>query len=248
MSDAAALLQLTSIRAGYGRAEVLHDIDLTVGEGELVAVIGANGAGKSTLLKAIVGLVPVRSGTIAYRGARVPMPRPERLVRKGLALVPEGRMLFGPMTVRDNLELGAYGAGRERRAVIGRALARVNALFPVLEERADQRAETLSGGEQQMLAVGRALMSEPRLLLLDEPSLGLAPLVIAEIFSALDELRAQGVTILLVEQDARLALRHADRGSVMRTGRVVLEGPADDLLADESVRTIYLGAWRQEGS
>ena len=167
-------------------------------------------------------------------------------MRDGLALVPEGRLLFGPMTVRENLELGAYGAGRERRAVTARAIARVNALFPVLEERADQPAETLSGGEQQMLAVGRALMSEPRLLLLDEPSLGLAPLVIAEIFSALDELRAQGVTILLVEQDARLALRHADRGSVMRTGRVVLEGPAADLLADESVRTIYLGAWHQE--
>ncbi len=225
---------------------MLHDIDLTVGEGELVTVIGANGAGKSTLLKAIVGLVPVRSGTITYRGARVPAPRPERLVRDGLALVPEGRLLFGPMTVRENLELGAYGAGRERRAVTERALARVNALFPVLEERADQPAETLSGGEQQMLAVARALMSEPRLLLLDEPSLGLAPLVIAEIFAALDELRAQGVTILLVEQDARLALRHADRGSVMRTGRVVLEGPAADLLADESVRTIYLGAWHQE--
>jgi len=248
MADAGALLELSSVRAGYGRAEVLHDIDLTVREGEIVAVIGANGAGKSTLLKAIVGLVPVRAGTISYRGARVPAPRPERLVRDGLALVPEGRLLFGPMSVRENLELGAYGAGRERRAVTERALARVNALFPVLEERADQAAETLSGGEQQMLAVARALMSEPRLLLLDEPSLGLAPLVIAQIFAALDELRAQGVTILLVEQDARLALRHADRGSVMRTGRVVLEGPAADLLADETVRTIYLGAWHQEGS
>ncbi len=248
MSESSALLELTSVRAGYGHAEVLHDIDLTVGEGELVAVIGANGAGKSTLLKTIVGLVPVRSGTIAYRGARVAVPRPERLVRQGLALVPEGRLLFGPMTVRENLKLGAYGAGRDRRAVTARARGRVNTLFPILEERADQPAETLSGGEQQMLAVGRALMSEPRLLLLDEPSLGLAPLVIAEIFSALDGLRAQGVTILLVEQDARLALRHADRGSVMRTGRVVLEGPASDLLADESVRTIYLGAWHQEGS
>jgi len=248
MSDAAPLLELSAVRAGYGRAEVLHDIDLTVGEGELVAVIGANGAGKSTLLRTIVGLVPIRSGTIAYRGARISSPRPERLVRNGLALVPEGRLLFGPMTVRENLELGAYATGRERRAVTQRALARVNTLFPVLEERAAQPAETLSGGEQQMLAVGRALMSEPRLLLLDEPSLGLAPLVISEIFSALDELRAQGVTILLVEQDARLALRHADRGSVMRTGRVVLQGSASDLLADESVRTIYLGAWHQEGS
>jgi branched-chain amino acid transport system ATP-binding protein len=245
-SAAAPLLELKAIRAGYGKAEVLHDVDLTVGAGELVAVIGANGAGKSTLLKTIVGLVPLRSGTISYRGVRVAAPRPERLVRDGLALVPEGRLLFGPMTVRDNLELGAYGAGRERRAVVQRGLERVSALFPVLEERAAQPAETLSGGEQQMLAVARALMSEPKLLLLDEPSLGLAPLVIAEIFSALDALRAQGVTILLVEQDARLALRHADRGSVMRTGRVVLEGPAADLLADETVRTIYLGAWHQE--
>ncbi|HEX5640986.1 MAG TPA: ABC transporter ATP-binding protein, partial [Thermoleophilia bacterium] len=197
MSEAATLLELTSIRAGYGHAEVLHDIDLTVGEGELIAVIGANGAGKSTLLKAIVGLVPIRSGTIAYRGARIAAPRPERLVRKGLALVPEGRLLFGPMTVRENLELGAYGVGRDRRAVAERALARVNALFPVLEERAGQPAETLSGGEQQMLAVGRALMSEPRLLLLDEPSLGLSPLLTTEIFRAIVRINEeQGTTIL----------------------------------------------------
>jgi branched-chain amino acid transport system ATP-binding protein len=156
-------------------------------------------------------------------------------------------MLFGPMSVRENLELGAYGAGRKRRSASAEALGTVHALFPVLEERSSQPAETLSGGEQQMLAVARALMSRPRLLLLDEPSLGLAPKVIGEIFAALDALRAQGVTILLVEQDARLALKHADRGYVMRTGRVVLEGSAGDLLADETVRTIYLGAWRGEG-
>jgi branched-chain amino acid transport system ATP-binding protein len=247
MAECAALLELRALRAGYGHAEVLHGIDLEVGEGELVTVIGANGAGKSTLLKAIVGLVAIRAGTVTYRGARVATPRPERLVRDGLALVPEGRMLFGPMSVRENLELGAYGAGRARRSAIESAMDGVHALFPVLEERSSQPAETLSGGEQQMLAVGRALLSRPRLLLLDEPSLGLAPKVIAEIFSALDELRAQGVTILLVEQDASLALRHADRGYVMRTGRVVLEGPSSDLLADESVRTIYLGAWHEEG-
>lgn len=247
MPEPGRLLELSAVRAGYGRAEVLHGIDLAVGEGELVTVIGANGAGKSTLLKTIVGLVGVRAGTVTYRGARLATPRPERLVRSGLALVPEGRMLFGPMTVRENLELGAYGAGRERRSAVAEALERVHAHFPVLAERSGQPAETLSGGEQQMLAVGRALMSRPRLLLLDEPSLGLAPRVIAEIFSVLDELRVQGVTILLVEQDARLALRHADRGYVMRTGRVVLEGPSRDLLADESVRTIYLGAWHGEG-
>ena len=247
LPEPAPLLELGALRAGYGHVEVLHGIDLTVGEGELVAVIGANGAGKSTLLKAIVGLVHVDSGTVTYRGARVGAPRPERLVRDGLALVPEGRMLFGPMSVRENLELGAYGAGRERRTAIAEGLQRVHALFPVLDERASQPAETLSGGEQQMLAVARALMSRPRLLLLDEPSLGLAPKVIAEIFAALDALRAQGVTLLLVEQDARLALEHADRGYVMRTGRVALEGPSGDLLADESVRTIYLGTWKGEG-
>jgi len=156
-------------------------------------------------------------------------------------------MLFGPMSVRENLILGSYGMGRKRRSTVAETLAQVHELFPVLADRASQPAETLSGGEQQMLAVGRALMSQPHLLLLDEPSLGLAPKVIAEIFAALDALRAQGVTILLVEQDARLALRHADRGYVMRTGRVVLEGPSSDLLADESVRTIYLGAWSGEG-
>jgi branched-chain amino acid transport system ATP-binding protein len=242
-----ALLELSAVKASYGHTEVLHGIDLRVGEGELVTVLGANGAGKSTLLKTIVGLVAVRTGTVTYRGARVATPRPERLVRDGLALVPEGRLLFGPMSVRENLELGAYSARHRRGFAVEEAMDRVHALFPVLEERSAQPAETLSGGEQQMLAVGRALMSQPRLLLLDEPSLGLAPKIIAEIFSALEELRAQGVTILLVEQDARLALRHADRGYVMRTGRVVLEGPSGDLLADESVRTIYLGAWRGEG-
>ncbi len=247
MAEAGALLELAGLHAGYGRAAVLHGVDLSVSEGELVTVIGANGAGKSTLLKAIVGLVGVSAGTVTYHGSPVTGAPPERLVRDGLALVPEGRLLFGPMSVRDNLLLGAYGAGRKGRTAADAALARVHALFPVLEERAAQPAETLSGGEQQMLAVGRALMSQPRLLLLDEPSLGLAPKVIAEIFAALDALRAQGLTILLVEQDARLALKHADRGYVMRTGRVVLQGPAADLLADESVQTIYLGTWQAEG-
>jgi branched-chain amino acid transport system ATP-binding protein len=247
MPETGVLLELGAVKAGYGHVEVLHGIDLTVAAGELVTVIGANGAGKSTLLRAIVGLVDMSAGTLTYRGARVAAPRPERLVREGLALVPEGRLLFGPMSVRENLVLGAYATGRKGRSGIDEALERVHALFPVLAERSNQPAATLSGGEQQMLAVGRALMSQPRLLLLDEPSLGLAPKVIAEIFAALDELRSQGVTILLVEQDAHLALRHADRGYVMRTGRVVLEGPSVDLLADESVRTIYLGAWGGEG-
>jgi branched-chain amino acid transport system ATP-binding protein len=247
MSD--SLLSLTGVRAGYGRTEVLHDASLDVREGEIVALIGANGAGKSTLLKSIVGLVKATRGEIRYAGREIRGRRPEHLVRDGVALVPEGRLLFGPLTVRENLELGAYAAPRRGKSAFLRdRLARVQALFPVLAERSGQRAETLSGGEQQMLAVGRALMSAPRLLLLDEPSLGLAPRVISEIFSAIEVLRAEGVTVLIVEQDARLALRHADRGSVMRTGRIVLEAPAGELLADESVRKIYLGSWHGEES
>jgi len=248
MSDA-PLLELHDVVAGYGHTEVLHGIDLHVGQGELVALIGANGAGKSTLLKTVVGMLTPKSGRVLLGGQDISGVRPEQLVRRGVALVPEGRLLFGPMTVAENLELGGYALPPRERGARGRELlARVNELFPVLAERATQPAETLSGGEQQMLAVGRALMSAPRLLLLDEPSLGLAPKVIAEIFSALEVLLADGVTILLVEQDARLALKHADRGSVMSTGRVVLEGSSTELLADESVRTIYLGSWKMEGS
>jgi branched-chain amino acid transport system ATP-binding protein len=241
------LLELVNVHSGYGRVEVLRGVDLTVAEGELVALIGANGAGKSTLLKTVVGLLPLSRGVVRLGGRDLGGTRPERLVHEGVSLVPEGRLLFGPMTVLENLELGAYSAGRARKDAIAEGLERVNALFPVLAERSEQPAETLSGGEQQMLAVGRALMSRPRLLLLDEPSRGLAPKVISEIFSVLDELRAQGVTILLVEQDAKLALKHADRGYVMRTGRVALSGSSSELLGDESVRTIYLGSWRGEG-
>ncbi len=242
------LLTVRGLSAGYGRAEVLRDVDFAIAEGELAAIIGSNGAGKSTLLKAIVGLLGVKSGSVEFAGRSIVGIAPEKLLREGIALVPEGRWLFGSMSVRENLELGAYAAGRGRAAAVRDGLARVHALFPVLEEREAQPAETLSGGEQQMLAVARALMSNPRLLLLDEPSLGLAPKVIAEIFSVLDELRAQGMTIVLVEQDATLALKHADRGCVMRTGRVVMEGTASELLADESVRAIYLGSWDDERS
>jgi len=242
-----AILRVEGLHAGYGHAAVLHGIDIRVGTGELVALIGANGAGKSTLLKSIVGLVRPTRGSITYDGSDVTSGRPERLVRDGLALVPEGRMLFGPLTVAENLALGAYATGG-RNAAVREGLERVHALFPVLAERASQPAATLSGGEQQMLAIGRALMSAPKVLLLDEPSLGLAPRVIGEIFSVLDALRAQGVTILLVEQDARLALKHSDRGYVMRTGAIALEGAASELLADENVRQIYLGSWKGEGT
>jgi len=236
------LLTLEDLHAGYGRVEVIHGIDLHIGEGEFVAVIGANGAGKSTLLKAIAGLLRLQSGSKLLAGRDITHLRPEQLVSAGISLVPEGRMLFGPMTVRQNLMIGAYSvSGRHRAAEIRRRVHRTHELFPVLHDRAEQRADTLSGGEQQMLAVARALMSSPTLLLLDEPSLGLAPRVIAEIFSALDVLRAEGVTILLVEQDARLALKHASRGYVVKTGVIAMEGPADVLLADDSIRAIYLG-------
>jgi branched-chain amino acid transport system ATP-binding protein len=242
------LLKLEGVNAGYGRVEVLRGIDLQVGAGELVALIGANGAGKSTLLKAIVGAVKPTAGSVRFDGKDISGTPPERLVARGVALVPEGRLLFGSMSVRQNLDLGAYASvGGARGKLAAERIARVHALFPVLADRADQAAETLSGGEQQMLAVGRALMSGPRLLLLDEPSLGLAPKVIAEIFGVLDALRAEGVTLLLVEQDAKLALKHADRGYVMRTGSIALAGSSTELLADETVRKIYLGSWSGEG-
>jgi len=235
------VLQVRQLSAGYGRIGVVSGVSFDVAAGEVVTLIGSNGAGKSTLLKAIAGLIAPTAGTVVLDGAIVTGTAPERLVGAGLALVPEGRMLFGPMSVIENLMLGAH---IERRAtVIEQRLERVHALFPVLAERAGQPAATLSGGEQQMLAVGRALMSGPHVLLLDEPSLGLAPKIISEIFSVLDALRADGLAVLLVEQDANLALKHADRGLVMRTGRVVLEGHAADLARDEDVRLAYLGAW-----
>jgi branched-chain amino acid transport system ATP-binding protein len=239
------LLEVRGLHAGYGRIEVLRDIDVDVALGEVVALIGANGAGKSTLLKTVAGLVAPKAGTVRYRGDEIGGMAPERLVRRGVALVPEGRMLFATMSVAENLELGAYAAGRDRRAKTQERLALVHRLFPVLAERASQAAATLSGGEQQMLAVGRALMSGPRLLLLDEPSLGLAPMVIAEIFSAIDALRDGGVSVLLAEQDARLALKHADRGYVLRTGQIALAGGSAELLADDTVRHIYLGAMQR---
>jgi len=235
------VLSIDALCAGYGRVPVLRDVTLDVGAGEMVTLLGANGAGKSTLLKAVMGLLRPTSGSVRLSGADVTGHAPERLVRAGLALVPEGRMLFGPMSVDENLLLGAH-TRRARDPGTTEGLARARGLFPVLAERARQPAETLSGGEQQMLAVGRALMSRPRVLLLDEPSLGLAPKVIAAIFAVLDTLRQEGLSILLVEQDATVALRHSDRGYVMRTGRIALAGSAAELLADESVREIYLGS------
>ncbi len=239
------MLDVTALETGYGRLRVLEGVSVDARRGEMVTLVGSNGAGKSTLLRAIAGLLPTWGGRIVFDGEDVSSLAAHRRVRRGLVLVPEGRMLFSSMTVIENLTVGAYSRrGRGARQETAESVGRVFDLFPVLRERARQAAGTLSGGEQQMLAVGRALMSRPKMLLLDEPSLGLAPKVITEIFTALDELRAEGMTMLLVEQDAPLALKHADRGYVMRTGEIVMAGRAADLLADDDVRLIYLGAWQ----
>ena len=229
--------------SGYGQVQVLEDVSLEVRAGEVVTLIGANGAGKSTLLKVVAGLLPAWKGSVVLDGEDVTSMKPDKRVGMGMALIPEGRQLFGTMTVEENLRLGAYSRDRRATGEYGEDLRSVYELFPVLGERAGQTAGTLSGGEQQMLAIGRALMSKPRLLLLDEPSLGLAPMVIREIFAALGRLRERGLTMFLVEQDAKIALKHADRGYVMRTGRIALSGSASDLMADDDVRLIYLGAW-----
>jgi len=246
MPEPKVMLRVDAIDAGYGHVGVLEQVSLEVRQGEVVTLIGSNGAGKSTLLKTISGLLKPTSGSIEFDGRDITGIAPEKAVGAGLAMVPEGRRLFGPMTVRENLELGAYALRRSRSygSQLEEDLDVVHDLFPVLAERSEQPAATLSGGEQQMLAMARALMSRPRLLLLDEPSLGLAPKVITEIFGVLARLQSRGVTILLVEQDASVALRHADRGYVLRTGRVALEGTAEELLANDDVRLIYLGAWK----
>jgi branched-chain amino acid transport system ATP-binding protein len=234
------LVEVDGLSAGYGHVPVLSDVTLHVDAGEIVTLVGANGSGKSTLLRAIMGVIRPSGGVVRFDGQDVTRVPPEHMVRRGVALVPEGRMLFGPLSVEDNLRLGAHARGRAQYA---ESLERVVRLFPMLADRLRQSAATLSGGEQQMLAIARGLMSRPEVLLLDEPSLGLAPKVIAEIFSTLDTLRADGLTVLLVEQDVKVALRHADRGYVMRTGRIVMEDTAAELLANEHIRHIYLGAW-----
>jgi branched-chain amino acid transport system ATP-binding protein len=234
------MLLVERLEVGYGPLTVLRGIELEVRSGEIVALIGANGAGKSTLLKAISGLLPVSRGAIRFEGTDITRLAPHRVVSLGIAQVPEGRQVFAELTVRDNLELGAFawakGNGRARAD-----MERVYELFPVLLERSGQLAGTLSGGEQQMLAIGRALMARPRLLLLDEPSLGLAPMVVKTIFSVIAQLRQASLAILLVEQNARAALAMADRAYVLETGRIMSQGPGQDLLRDEQVRRSYLG-------
>ncbi|MCW5644160.1 MAG: ABC transporter ATP-binding protein [Rhodoferax sp.] len=237
----APLLKVTDLRAGYGRAEVLHGLSLDAAKGSVVTVIGPNGAGKSTLLNTLMGMLPAR-GSIEFDGASITDLTLEERVMLGIALVPEKRELFGSMSVQDNLVLGAYRQVRLRNARWRDRLDDVFTLFPRLQERRSQEAGTLSGGERQMLAVGRALMSRPSLLMLDEPSLGLAPLIVKEIFSIIETLRQTGVTIVLVEQNARAALAVADRGFVLEMGEIGLQGPADDLARDPRVIDTYLGA------
>jgi branched-chain amino acid transport system ATP-binding protein len=234
----APLLELEDVRAHYGPLQALHGVSLTVGEGEAVAVLGANGAGKTTTLRAVSATVR-RSGRIAFAGRSIARHAPEAVARAGIAHVPEGRGTLTELSVRENLRIGAY-VRRDRNAV-AEDEQRVLGYFPQLAERARQRAGTLSGGEQQMLALARALMLRPRLLLLDEPSLGLAPLVVAEIFRIVRELNEEGLAVLVVEQNAALALEASSRAYVLEVGRVAVEGPSVDLRRDESVRRSYLG-------
>ncbi|SCL68842.1 ABC transporter ATP-binding protein [Micromonospora peucetia] len=233
------LLEIDDVSLLYGRIQALHGISLTVDEGEIVALIGANGAGKSTTMRAISGIRPVASGSIRFNGEDITKLRADLRVRRGLCQAPEGRGIFPGMTVLDNLDMGAYT--RRDRAGIAQDLDRVLNLFPRLAERRKQAGGTLSGGEQQMLAVGRALMSRPKLLLLDEPSMGLAPMLIQQIFDIIVEINQQGTTILLVEQNAQQALARAHRAYVLETGRIVKSGTGAELLHDPAVKEAYLG-------
>jgi branched-chain amino acid transport system ATP-binding protein len=233
------LLRLTNIDTYYGEIHILERLDLNVREGELVSLLGGNASGKSTTLKTILGLVQPRNGSVEFRGEEVTGRTTSYRIQKGMAIVPENRRLFGPMTVLENLEMGAYLI----RDTKGRKedFERVYTLFPLLYERRAQLAGTLSGGEQQMVAMGRALMSRPKLLLMDEPSMGLAPILVERSFEIIQQVHQSGVAMLVVEQNANMALSIADRGYVLSTGRLVLEGPAKELLAHEDLRKAYLG-------
>jgi branched-chain amino acid transport system ATP-binding protein len=239
MSTGEPLLLVENLTAGYGPVTVLRGVTLSAREGELVTVLGANGAGKSTLLSAVVGLLTPRRGRVMFAGRDITGRPPEVIARQHLVMVPEGRQLFGPMSILDNLLLGAHG--QRGRQALSERLDRVFELFPVLQERTRMPAASLSGGQQQMLAIGRALMADPKMLLLDEPSLGLAPIITRQLFDILRVLHDAGVSILLVEQNARMALELADRAYVMERGSVTVEGPAAEMLEDERVQTAYLG-------
>jgi branched-chain amino acid transport system ATP-binding protein len=233
------LLEVRDLEAGYGPIRALDHVSLDVEDGELVALIGANGAGKTTLLMAISGVVPSRGGSIRFAGSPLMAVKPHEVMRLGIGHAPEGRRIFPRLTVRENLELGGFT--QTDRAKLSRDIDEVCGLFPVLGERMDQLGGTLSGGEQQMLAIARALVGHPRLLLLDEPSLGLAPLVVAKVFEVIASLSARGISVLLVEQNARAALKLAHRGYVLETGRITLTGGGAELAADRRVRDAYLG-------
>ncbi len=248
------MLIAENVSVAYGRAVAVRDASLTVNEGEIVTLIGANGAGKTSLMNVITGVVPLKSGDIRLEGKKLTGLPSHQTVRLGLGYVPEGRHLFGTMSVKDNLTLGAYSdCSRYRMGVIGPVswyvrrdsfqdqLAKIYELFPILKDREKQKAGSLSGGQQQMLAIGRALMSKPKMLLLDEPSLGLAPNLVRDILRLLRRLRDEGLTILLVEQDANAALKIADRGYVMERGRITIQGTAKELLGNDQVRQAYLG-------
>jgi branched-chain amino acid transport system ATP-binding protein len=233
------MLELRDVSSGYGAIEALRGINLSVGQGEVVSLIGANGAGKSTTLRNITGLVPITSGDVVFEGVRLNGIPTHQIVGMGISMVPEGRQIFANLSVAENLDLGAYL--QKNKVENARQLELVFELFPRLEERRKQLGGTLSGGEQQMLAIGRALMARPRLLLLDEPSLGLAPILVHTILVAIDEINREGATILLVEQNANAALKHSHRGYVLETGSIVMEGPSERLAADSRVREAYLG-------
>ena len=233
------MLEVKNLSVSYGAIEAVKDISFIVKDGEIVSLIGANGAGKTTTLHTITGLVPAKSGSVMYNGVDLLKTHSNKIVTLGMAHIPEGRHVFTRMSVEENLEMGAFSL--KDQSSLKRDLDMVYGLFPRLHERRIQRAGTMSGGEQQMLAIGRALMSQPRLLLLDEPSLGLAPIIIQQIFDTIEQLREQGMTIFLVEQNANQALKRADRGYVLENGHVVLEDTGDALLANEAVRSAYLG-------
>lgn len=232
------MLEFKNVSTYYGKIQALHDVSLQVNQGEIVTLIGANGAGKTTLLMTLCGDPKPRDGQILFEGEDITPWHTSRIMRGDIAIVPEGRRIFSRLTVEENLHMGAFFIEKAEQATL---LEEVYTLFPRLRERMHQRAGTMSGGEQQMLAIGRALMSKPRLLLLDEPSLGLAPIIIQQIFDIIQQLRERGMTIFLVEQNANQALKLADRGYVLETGRVVLSGSGADLLADPAVRQAYLG-------
>ena len=232
-----SLLRLSGINTYYGQIHILQGVDIDVGEGELVSLLGGNASGKSTTLKTILGLVRPRTGTVEFAGEDVTDRVTSYRIARGMAIVPENRRLFGPMTVLENLQMGAYlnGGGTKED------FDRVHSLFPLLHERRGQLAATLSGGEQQMVAMGRALMSQPKLLLMDEPSMGLAPILVERSFEIIQQVHQSGVAMLIVEQNANMALSIADRGYVLSTGRLVLQGPAKELLQHEDLRKAYLG-------